>query len=67
MNFEVYADSGGKSRWRLTSSKGQNIASSGAPFASQSNARRAANNLRDKAGVAAGPSLTPGRAGLLRA
>ncbi len=53
--FEVYADKGGKSRWRLTSRNGQTVASSGAPFANQSNARRAANNVRDKAGAATGP------------
>jgi uncharacterized protein YegP (UPF0339 family) len=48
--FVVYADSGGKYRWRLESSNGQTIASSGESFASKSSAREAAENaLRRRA------------------
>ena len=51
--FVVYADSSGKFRWRLESSNGQTIASSGEAFASKSNAREAAENVRVRAGEAA--------------
>lgn len=52
MTFEIYADSGGKYRWRLVSSNGQNVASSGESFDSKSNARRAAENVKENAGKA---------------
>ena len=52
MKFEIYADAGGSYRWRLIASNGQNIASSGESFDSKSNARRAAENVRDNAGKA---------------
>jgi uncharacterized protein YegP (UPF0339 family) len=52
--FEVY-DSGGQFRWRAKSRNGQTTASSGEPFPSESNARRAADNVRDNAGSADGP------------
>jgi uncharacterized protein YegP (UPF0339 family) len=52
MKFEIYPDAGGKYRWRLIASNGQNIASSGESFDSKSNARRAAENVRDNAGKA---------------
>jgi len=52
MKFVVYTDSGGKHRWRLVASNGQTIASSGEAFDSKSNARRAAENVRDNAGSA---------------
>jgi hypothetical protein len=49
MKFEIYADTGGGFRWRLVSSNGQTIASSGQSFASKANAVRAAENIRDNA------------------
>jgi uncharacterized protein YegP (UPF0339 family) len=52
MKFEIYADAGGHYRWRLVSSNGQTVASSGEAFASKSNALRAAENVRDNAGKA---------------
>ena len=52
MKFEIYADSGGNYRWRLVSSNGQTIATSGESFSSKSNATRAAENIRDNAGSA---------------
>lgn len=52
MKFVIYADTSGKYRWRLVSGNGQTVASSGEPFDSQSNARRAAENVRDNAGSA---------------
>jgi uncharacterized protein YegP (UPF0339 family) len=50
--FEVYADAGGKYRWRAKSSNGQTVATSGQTFSTQSNARRAALNIEAKAGSA---------------
>jgi len=50
--FEVYPDSSGKYRWRLIATNGQNVGSSGEAFDSKSNARRAAENVRDNAGSA---------------
>ena len=44
--FEIYADSAGKYRWRLKDSNGVKIASSGESFDSESNARRAARNVK---------------------
>jgi uncharacterized protein YegP (UPF0339 family) len=52
MKFEIYADASGQYRWRLVSSNGQNVASSGESFASKANARRAAENVKDDAGSA---------------
>jgi len=52
MKFEIYADTVVKYRWRLVSSNGQTVASSGESFDSKSNARRAAENVRDNAGKA---------------
>lgn len=52
MKFEIYKDSGGHYRWRLVSSNGQTIASSGEGFASHSNAKRAAENVKTHAGSA---------------
>src|SRR3954451_3163567 len=40
--FVVYADAGGKYRWKLVGSNGQTTASSGESFASKGNARSAA-------------------------
>jgi uncharacterized protein YegP (UPF0339 family) len=53
--FEVYKDSAGNYRWRLNSSNGQTVASSGESFDSQSNAKRAAENVKANAGSATGP------------
>ncbi len=50
--FEIYPDKGGEYRWRLIASNGQNVASSGEAFDSKSNAKRAAENVRDNAGKA---------------
>jgi len=52
MKFEIYADAGGSYRWRLVSSNGQTIASSGESFDSKSNARRAAENVKENASKA---------------
>lgn len=52
MKFEIYLDASGKYRWRLVSSNGQTVASSGESFDSKANARRAAENVRDSAGKA---------------
>jgi len=52
MKLVLYADTSGKYRWRLVSGNGQTVASSGEAFDSQSNARRAAENVRDNAGSA---------------
>lgn len=50
--FEIYADSGSKYRWRLKSSNGQTVASSGESFDSRSNAKRAAENVKANGGSA---------------
>jgi len=50
--FEIYADTSGKYRWRLKDNNHVKIASSGESFDSRSNARRAAENVRDTAGGA---------------
>lgn len=50
--FEIYADSGNNYRWRLKASNGQTVASSGESFDSQSNAKRAAENVKANAGTA---------------
>lgn len=59
MKFEIYADSGGSYRWRLRSSNGQVIATSGESFASKANAIRAAENIRDNASKADVVEATP--------
>ena len=53
--LQVYADRGGKYRWRAKSSNGQTVASSGESFASKASAQRAARNVQAKAGAASGP------------
>jgi uncharacterized protein YegP (UPF0339 family) len=45
--FETYRDRGGDWRWRLVHENGSIIADSGEGYASHSNARRAANRIRD--------------------
>lgn len=52
-NFEIYRDAGGFYRWRLRSSNGQVVASSGESFASRANAERAAEQVKRSAGAAA--------------
>jgi hypothetical protein len=52
MKFEIYPDKKDEYRWRLVSSNGQTIASSGEAFASKANARRAAENVKENAGKA---------------
>ncbi len=47
--FEIYADSAGNYRWRLKSSNGQVVGSSGEAFDSRSNAVRAAENVKQNA------------------
>jgi uncharacterized protein YegP (UPF0339 family) len=44
--FEIYADAGGKFRWRLKDGNSQTVASSGESFDSKSNAKRAAENVK---------------------
>jgi len=53
MKFVIYADSRGNYRWRLVARNGQTVASSGEAFDSKTNARRAAENVKDNAGSAA--------------
>jgi uncharacterized protein YegP (UPF0339 family) len=53
MKFEIYADKSGEYRWRLVASNGQTVASSGESFDSKANAKRAAENVKEKAGKAA--------------
>lgn len=50
--FVVYADAGGKYRWKLVSSNGQTTASSGESFASKANARHAAERVKASAAEA---------------
>jgi uncharacterized protein len=50
--FEIYADTAGNYRWRLKAGNGQIVASSGESFDSQSNAVRAAENVKGNAGGA---------------
>lgn len=50
--FEIYPDKAGAYRWRLVASNGQIVAASGEAFDSKSNAKRAAENVRDNAGTA---------------
>jgi uncharacterized protein YegP (UPF0339 family) len=51
--FTIFKDGGGNYRWRLVVSNGVEVATSGESFASKSNAKRAAENVRDSAGGAA--------------
>ena len=53
--FEVYPDTASKYRWRLKASNGAVVASSNESFDSQSNARRAAENVKANAAGATGP------------
>ena len=51
--FEIFRDLGGSYRWRLKDGNGIKVASSGESFASRSNAKRAAKNVK-----ATAPSAT---------
>jgi uncharacterized protein YegP (UPF0339 family) len=51
-NFVVHADKAGSYRWKLVSSNGQTIATSGESFSSKSSARNAAENVKERAGEA---------------
>jgi uncharacterized protein YegP (UPF0339 family) len=44
--FEIYRDHQGLFRWRLRAPNGQIIADSGEGYATRSNAKRAAENVR---------------------
>jgi uncharacterized protein YegP (UPF0339 family) len=48
MTFHIYSDAAGMCRWRLVSDNGRIVADSGEGYASRSNARRAAENVRSK-------------------
>ena len=50
--FHVYRDAGDQWRWKLVSSNGQTIASSGEAFSSRSSAQHAAENVKERAGTA---------------
>jgi uncharacterized protein YegP (UPF0339 family) len=47
--FEIYADAAGKYRWRLKDGNGAKVATSGESFDSRSNAKRAAQNVKQTA------------------
>ena len=47
--FRIYADSAGKYRWRLIDDNNVKVASSGESFDSKSNAKRAAQNVKETA------------------
>lgn len=53
-SYEVYADTGGRWRWRARRASDK-AAASGESFDSKSNAERAAVNVRDNARYAPGP------------
>ena len=50
--FVVYADAGGKYRWKLVASNGQTTASSGESFSSKSSAKNAAEGVKSSAASA---------------
>ena len=47
--FVVYADAGGKYRWKLVASNGQTTASAGESFSSKSSAKHAAEGVKKSA------------------
>ena len=47
--FVIYADAGGKYRWKLVSSNGQTTATAGESFASKSSAHKAAEGVKKAA------------------
>lgn len=50
--FEIFEDKADEWRWRLRDGNGEKVATSGESFASKSNAKRAAQNVKDTASVA---------------
>ena len=50
--FEIYQDRQGQFRWRLRAPNGQIIADSGEGYATRSNAKRAAENVRSRIAAA---------------
>ena len=50
--FVVHADKSGSYRWKLVSTNGQTIATSGESFSSKASARKAAENVKKRAGDA---------------
>jgi uncharacterized protein YegP (UPF0339 family) len=50
--FVVHPDKSGSYRWKLVSSNGQSIATSGEAFSSKSSAVKAAENVKERAGAA---------------
>ena len=47
--FQIYADAAGKYRWRLKDGDGEKVASSGESFDTRSNAKRAAEIVKEMA------------------
>ncbi len=47
--FKPFQDTGGSWRWRLIDDNGEKVASSGESFDSKSNAKRAAENVKETA------------------
>jgi uncharacterized protein len=47
--FQIYSDASGKYRWRLKDADGEKVALSGDSFASSSEAKRAAQLVKDTA------------------
>lgn len=50
--FVVYADAGGKYRWKPVASNGQTTASAGESFSSKASARKAAESVQKSAATA---------------
>jgi uncharacterized protein len=47
--FQIYTDAAGRFRWRLKDGDGEKVASSGDSFASKSDAKLAAQQVKDTA------------------
>jgi uncharacterized protein YegP (UPF0339 family) len=47
--FQIYSDATGKYRWRLKDADGEKVALSGESFASEAEAKRAAQRVKDTA------------------
>jgi uncharacterized protein YegP (UPF0339 family) len=47
--FQIYSDAAGRYRWRLKDADGEKVALSGDSFASESDAKRAAQRVKDTA------------------
>ena len=47
--FQIYSDAAGRYRWRLKDADGEKVALSGDSFASESEAKRAAQLVKDTA------------------